>query len=89
MSRGECKYFIGIDISKESFDASCIDGDGKKTFHISTSIDRVGFQELSKWLTSLSCPKDATFVGRESKYIFRKITRTGIIFSFYISIRTG
>jgi len=66
MSKNDCKYFIGIDISKESFDASCIDGDGEKIFHISTSMNRAGFQELSRKLTSLFCPRESILVGMES-----------------------
>ena len=47
-------WFLGIDISKETFDACCISGQGEKRFSISTSIDRKGFEELSKQLASLS-----------------------------------
>lgn len=66
MHRGKWTYFIGIDISKSSFDACCINRDGKKIFHISTTMDREGFQDLMKKISALSVPKESLLVGMES-----------------------
>ena len=60
------RWFLGIDISKETFDACCISGQGEKQFSISTSMDRKGFEELIKQLASLSVPQESVLVGMES-----------------------
>jgi transposase len=66
MNNREWSYFIGIDISKESFDASCINTEGETIFHSSTSMDKAGFQELLKKITSPSCSQEGILIGMES-----------------------
>jgi transposase len=58
--------FLGIDISKETFDACCISDQGETHFSISTSMDRKGFEELIKQLSSRSVPQESVLVGMES-----------------------
>jgi transposase len=60
------EWFLGIDISKETFDACCINNQGNRRFSISTSMDRKGFEELIKQLASLVVSQDAVLVGMES-----------------------
>jgi transposase len=38
--------FVGIDVSKEKFDACGIDGEGKKAFSVSCPMNREGFEKL-------------------------------------------
>ena len=38
--------FVGIDVSKEKFDACGIGGEGKKVFSLTASMDRKGFEKL-------------------------------------------
>ena len=59
-------WFLGIDISKETFDACCINSQGDRVFSISTSMDRKGFEELIKRLSSLSVSQESVLVGMES-----------------------
>ena len=56
-------YFVGVDISKEKFDACCIDEQRGKVFTLTCSMDREGFEELIVRL-----PKDKTsfLLGMES-----------------------
>ena len=35
--------FLGIDVSKDKFDAYCIDSNGEKHFYLSYPMDRTGF----------------------------------------------
>ena len=60
------KIFVGIDISKEKFDASCIGGDGERLFRMSTSMSRVGFDELLMKVSSVAGPKESVLIGMES-----------------------
>jgi len=59
-------WFLGIDVSKETFDACCITRQGEKLFNLSASMDRKGFEELIKQLSTLSTPKESVLVGMES-----------------------
>ena len=59
-------WFLGIDVSKETFDACCITSHGGKLFNLSASMDRKGFEELIKQLSTLSTPKESVLVGMES-----------------------
>ena len=56
-------FFVGVDVSKEKFDACCIDEQGGKVFTLTCSMDREGFEELIVRL-----PKDKTsfLLGMES-----------------------
>jgi len=58
--------FLGIDISKETFDASCIDTKGERLFSLSTSMSREGFEKLIQQLRSLSVPTESVLMGMES-----------------------
>jgi transposase len=58
------QVFVGVDVSKDSFTACAIDQGRKKLFEISTSMDRKGFEELSRCL--LKFQKDSILVGEES-----------------------
>jgi len=49
--------FLGIDISKDKFDAYCIDIDGEKQFYLSCLMDRAGFEKLMGRLETLSVPR--------------------------------
>jgi transposase len=60
------RWFLGIDVSKETFDASCINTKGEKLFSLSTSMSRKGFEELIKELSSLSIPAESVLIGVES-----------------------
>jgi transposase len=57
------KFFVGLDVSKEKFDACCIDEQGGKVFTLTCSMDREGFEKLIVRL-----PKDKTsfLLGMES-----------------------
>ena len=74
-------WFLGIDISKETFDACCISGQGEKAFSISTSMDREGFEELMKQLASLSVSQESVLVGMESTACYHVN-----LYSFLISL---
>ena len=39
---------IGIDVSKDKFDACCIDGNGKELFRVSAPMDSTGFDGLAQ-----------------------------------------
>lgn len=60
------RRFLGIDISKETFDACCMDTSGEKTFQLSASMDRAGFDELLRRLSLLEGPREAVLIGMES-----------------------
>ena len=57
--------FLGIDVSKETFDACCIPSHGERLFNLSASMDRKGFEELIKQLSTLSIPQESVLVGME------------------------
>jgi transposase len=56
-------FFVGLDVSKEKFDACCIGEKGEKVFSLTCSMDREGFEKLIVRL-----PKDKTsfLLGMES-----------------------
>jgi transposase len=60
------KVFLGIDISKEKFDVCCINNTGEKLFRSSLSMEKEGFDELNRKLSSLSVPKESILIGMES-----------------------
>ena len=64
--RQRFRWFLGIDVSKETFDACCIPSHGERLFNLSASMDRKGFEELIKQLCTLSIPKESVLVGMES-----------------------
>jgi transposase len=66
MNKSSFSGFLGVDISKDKFDAYCIDINGEKHFYISCSMDRAGFEKLVNRLESLSIPRENLLVGMES-----------------------
>ena len=64
--RQQFRWFLGIDISKETYDACCITSHGDRLFNLSASMDRKGFEELIKQLSTLSITRDSVLVGMES-----------------------
>jgi transposase len=64
--RQRFRGFLGIDVSKETFDACCIPSHGERLFNLSASMDRKGFEELIKQLSTLSIPQEFVLVGMES-----------------------
>jgi transposase len=60
------KISLGIDISKEKFDACCIGSNGEKLFRVSASMNKVGFDELLMKVSSIAVPKDSILIGMES-----------------------
>jgi len=45
--------YVGIDVSKEKFDACGIGAEGKKLFFLSCSMNRAGFDKLVVQLTKI------------------------------------
>ena len=66
MNKSSFCGFLGVDISKDKFDAYCIDINGEKHFYLSCSMDRAGFEKLVNRLESLSIPRENLLVGMES-----------------------
>lgn len=66
MNKSSFSSFLGVDISKDKFDAYCIDMNGEKQFYLSCSMDRAGFEKLVSRLESLSMPRESLLIGMES-----------------------
>jgi transposase len=66
MSKESFCGFLGIDISKDKFDACCIGSNGEKHFHLTCPMDRTGFEKLVSRLEALSIPQDGLLIGMES-----------------------
>ena len=64
--RQRFRWFLGIDVSKETFDACCLPNQGERLFNLSASMDRKGFGELIKQLSALSMTQASVLVGMES-----------------------
>lgn len=64
--RQRFRWFVGIDVSKETFDVWCMNSKGERLFNLSASMDRKGFEELIKQLSALSIPQESVLVGMES-----------------------
>jgi transposase len=64
--RQQFRWFLGIDVSKETFDACCIPSHGDRLFSLSASMDRKGFEELIKQVSALAMPQESVLVGMES-----------------------
>jgi transposase len=60
------RFFLGVDISKEEFDACCIGSDGGKLFRVSAPMNRDGFDELLIQLSSITGPRESVLIGMES-----------------------
>jgi len=63
-SRKPFQGFVGIDVSKDKFDACGIREDGAKLFQFSAPMDRNGFEKLKSHLSSI--PIDSVLIGMES-----------------------
>jgi len=63
-SKGTFDGFVGIDISKDTFDAFGITGDEAKLFQFSATMDRQGFEKLKRHLASDPIP--SVLIGMES-----------------------
>ena len=66
MNKTSFSGFLGIDISKDKFDAYCIDINGEKQFYLSCSVDKAGFEKLVGHMDNLSIPKENLLIGMES-----------------------
>lgn len=62
------RWFLGIDISKSSFDTTLLDGKSGKLHHDRFTMDKEGLDALMKHLTPL--PKDSLFIVMESTGIY-------------------
>ena len=74
-------WFLGIDVSEETFDACCISRQGERLFSMSTSMDRRGFEELINQLCSVSVAQESVLVGMESTACYHLN-----LYSFLISL---
>jgi transposase len=62
--KGSFDCFVGIDVSKDKFDACGITGEEAKLFQISAGMDRKGFEKLKGPLASVSV--SSVLIGMES-----------------------
>lgn len=62
--KGSFSVCVGIDVSKEKFDACGIKEDGTRLFQCSVAMDRKGFEKLKGYLASI--PLSSILVGMES-----------------------
>lgn len=62
----EARTIIGIDVSKDKFDACCLDGKGKEIFRFSAAMDSAGFNGLLQKIYSYSLSQTNVVVGMES-----------------------
>ena len=66
VDRALLSLFVGIDISKEKFDACCIGSNGEKLFRMSAAISREGFEELLMQVSCIAKTKEFILIGMES-----------------------
>lgn len=62
------KQFIGIDISKDSFDVALLEGSGEIKLEVKLTMDRDGFDTLLKYLSSYS--KEELLIAMEATGIY-------------------
>jgi transposase len=62
--KGKFDSFVGIDVSKDKFDACGITGDEAKLFQLSATMDRKGFKKLKGHLATVSV--SSVLIGMES-----------------------
>jgi len=62
--KGSFDGFVGIDVSKDKFDACGITGDETKLFQFSATMDRKGFEKLKGHLAAVSI--SSVLIGMES-----------------------
>ena len=75
------RWFLGIDVSKETFDGCCVTVKGERLFSLSSSMNRTGFEELIKQLCGLSVSMESVLVGMESTACYHVN-----LYSFLISL---
>ena len=61
--KGNVDSFVGIDVSKDKFDACGITGDEAKLFQFSATMDRKGFEKLKGHLGAVST--SSVLIGME------------------------
>jgi transposase len=66
VDRALLSLFVGIDISKEKFDACCIGSKGEKLFRMSAAMSREGFEALLMQVSSIAKTKGSILIGMES-----------------------
>ena len=66
------KHFIGIDISKEYFDATIL-LDSKQSVHNQFSNTKSGINQFLKWIKQESCSIDTTLICMEHTGIYKNI----------------
>jgi transposase len=62
--KGNLSCFVGIDISKDKFDACGITGEETKLFQFSATMDRKGFEKLKEHLVAFAA--SSVLIGMES-----------------------
>jgi transposase len=65
--KGGFDSFVGIDVSKDKFDACGISGEEGKLFQFSATMDRKGFEKLKGHLAVVSV--SSVLIGMESTVI--------------------
>jgi transposase len=60
------RYFVGIDVSKDSFSVSGLNADGTIIFSLGAAMDEHGFYELSRVISSCTDDPSAVIVAMES-----------------------
>jgi transposase len=60
------RYVVGIDVSKDSFSVSGLNGEGTVLFSLGAPIDRDGFYELSKVISLCTDDPSTVIVAMES-----------------------
>ena len=66
MARARGKVYVGIDVSKEKFDACCVDEGGERKFVATFSMDSDGFRLFLRKLASVIEGKKTVLIGMES-----------------------
>jgi hypothetical protein len=69
LERASVNLFLGIDISKEKFDACCIGSNGDKRFRMSASMSREGFEEVLMKVSSITKDKETIIIGRNRPHV--------------------
>jgi len=74
-SRRPFQGIVGIDVSKDKFDACGIREDGAKLFQFSATMDRNGFEKLKSHLSSV--PMSSVLIGAFETQIYGKHASQG------------
>ena len=60
------RYFVGIDVSKDSFSVSGLNTEGAVVFSLGATMDKDGFNELSKVISSCTDDSSSVIIALES-----------------------